>query len=245
MAFIIPAIAAVGTAVSGAAASVGSAVGIGSTAAAAAGGASGGILAGLTVPTSIAADIAAAPAATGLIGSSTLGYASLASTVLGGATSAIGSIKQGQAEKEAAEFNAQVAKENQQVSTANAQIAGQAGAEQAGMTSMKTRATVGAVQANQAASGIDVNSGSDVDVRSSARELGELDALTVRSNATREAYGQTVQAASYGAESQLQSYEAESAGTAGEIGAASSFLGSTGSAANNWYRYQLQGGFSS
>ncbi len=69
---------------------------------------------------------------------------------------------------------------------------------------MKTRGQVGAIEASQAASNITVGSGSAVDVRSSAAEMGELDALTIRSNAEKQAYGYQTQAAAFTGEQQQQ-----------------------------------------
>lgn len=162
-------------------------------------------------------------------------------TAVGGA---YGSFMQGQAQSDAAKFNATVAKQNAGISRENAAIAGQAGSEQAWMVGQKTRALTGGEQANQAASGVDVNSGSAVDVRASSTELGMLDALTVRSNAAREAYGYKQQATSQEEQSTLDTFEAKNAMSAGELNAANTFLGSAGSAADNFAKYQLAGGFS-
>lgn len=225
MAFILPAVAALGTA-------IGSAGAVGTTAATVTGEA-GSILAGTSATATFAA------------GTPWLAEAGIGAGLLGGATSAFGSIAQGQAQKSAAEYNAKIASENAAQAKQNAAIAGQSGAEQAAQESLKTRAEVGAIKANQAAAGLDVNSGSAVDVRSSARELGELDALTVRSNAARQAYGYQVQGINEQAQSNLDRFEGEQAETAGDIGAASDLLNSFGSSASNWERYQLSSGIGS
>lgn len=198
--------------------------------------------------TSVAASAtAAAGAGIGAAAASSpawLSAAGIGAGLIGGGVSAYGAYQQGQAQAGAARYNADLEKQNATVSRENAAIAGQAGSEQGYQVGAKTRATVGNIKANQAASGVDVNSGSALDVRSSAAELGELDALTVRSNATREAYGYAQQARSHDAQSNLDLFEADNAETAGAIGAASTFLGSAGSAATNFAKYQLAGGFS-
>lgn len=48
-------------------------------------------------------------------------------------------------------------------------------------------------RAAQAASGVDINSGSAASVRSSTKMMGELDALTIKNNAWREAWGYQVE----------------------------------------------------
>lgn len=52
---------------------------------------------------------------------------------------------------------------------------------------------IGSQRAGIAASGVDVNYGSAVDVQADTKHLGELDALTMRTNAAREAWGYQVQ----------------------------------------------------
>lgn len=160
----------------------------------------------------------------------------------GGAVGAYGALKSASAQANAAKYNAAIDSENANVARQNAAIAGQSGAEQAGMTSLKGRAVAGEMRANQAAGNIDVNSGSPVDVQMSQRELSEIDALTVRSNATRQAYGYQTQAESQQAEAGLQTYEAGQDITAGGIGAASTFLGGVSSAASKYTAFQLQSG---
>ena len=58
-----------------------------------------------------------------------------------------------------------------------------------------TKQLIGAQRAAAGSSGIDANSGSALDVQSDSARLGELDALTIRNNAAREAWGYSVQAA--------------------------------------------------
>lgn len=160
--------------------------------------------------------------------------------VVGAAVSAYGQYESGQAQKASANYNSEVAANNASIAEQTANRAAQAGEAQAEATSQKTRATVGAITANQAAGNIDVNSGSALDVQSSAKELGELDALTVRSNAAKTAYGYQTQSTSDTGQSQLDAFQAANAGTAGEIGAGASILGGVSSAAGNYGKFLLQ-----
>lgn len=160
-------------------------------------------------------------------------YATIGSAVIGG----IGAISQGQAASASANYNAQVAANNAKIAQQNATWAAQQGETQAATQEAKTRATVGAEKAAQAASGIDVNSGSAVDVRSSAAALGELNALTVRSNAARQAYGYQTQAASDTGQAALDKSQASSASEAGFLNAGTTVLGGLGSAASDYGKY--------
>lgn len=159
--------------------------------------------------------------------------AAVGSAVVGG----VGAYESGQATKASDKFNAAIASENSTIAKTNAGWASAAGEEKAAMSEQKTRATVGAIKSNEAASGVDVNKGSPVDVRSSASELGELDAITIRSNAAREAYGYQVKSASEKAQSDLDIAGGENAATAGDINAVSTVLGGAGSAGSNYARY--------
>ncbi len=62
-------------------------------------------------------------------------------------------------------------------------------------TRQNTEAVIGSQRVSLATQGVDVNKGSSLDVQADAAYLGELDALTVRNNAAKEAYGYTVEAA--------------------------------------------------
>lgn len=167
---------------------------------------------------------------------------SAGASIIGGVVSAVGSIQQGQAAKQSADYNAKVASANAQQAKNNATMAANAGEEQAAIQSQKTKAAVGSTLANQAAGGIDVNSGSAVDVRSSEADLGQLDALTIRSNAAKEAYGYQTQASNFTAQSGLDTAEGKNAQATGNLGAISTFLGSAGSAATNFAKFQMAGG---
>lgn len=57
------------------------------------------------------------------------------------------------------------------------------------------RGVLGAQRAAYAGSGVDLSSGSVADVQSDTARMGELDALTIRNNAAREAWGYQVEGA--------------------------------------------------
>lgn len=77
---------------------------------------------------------------------------------------------------------------------------------------------VGAQRAGFAAGGIDVNSGTAGLIQDDVAALGELDALTIINNASREAYGYKVQAMDQRQQGRLARYQ-------GNMGAVGSILG--------------------
>lgn len=161
-----------------------------------------------------------------------LGGAALASSVVGG----IGAIQQGNAASAAAGYNAKVAANNAAIATQNANYAGAEGEQNLAATAAKTRAQIGATLAEQGASGVDINSGSSVKVRESEAKLGMLDALNIRSQAVRQAYGFQNQSDSYVAESGLEKSKAKSNQIGGYLNAGSTVLGGIGNASKytNW-----------
>ena len=116
----------------------------------------------------------------------------------GAAVSAVGSMEAGSAAKASADYQSQVARNNALIANQNATWTAQAGESKVAAQGMKTAAVVGQAKAAQGASNIDVNSGSAAAVRAGTQSLGMLDAMTIRSNAARQAYGYTVQATGVG-----------------------------------------------
>jgi hypothetical protein len=116
-----------------------------------------------------------------------LAAAGIVTTVAGTAASASAASSQ-------ADYQAQVAMNNAQIARQNQGNALQAGAAAEQQQLFKTAGLVGAARAAGGSSGLDVNSGSQVNVRASDAALGNLGALTIRSNAARAAYGYTTDA---------------------------------------------------
>lgn len=147
---------------------------------------------------------------------------------------AVGSYQQGQAAESAAKFNAQVARNNEIVAQQNEQYAIQAGIQKAAMESMKGRAVLGKIKASQAASGINTDEGSALDVQQGAREANVLDTATVLHNAQLEAYGYRSQAANFQSQAKLKEMEGGAAASAGNVGALSTLLSGAGSLGSKW-----------
>lgn len=172
-----------------------------------------------------------------------MGVAAIALGVLGSLASVAGTVVGAEAQSANASYQAQVAANNAKIAQQNARWTMQAGEQKANNEGQKTRAEVGSIKAAQAARNIDVNSGSAVDVRSSASELGELNQLTIRSNSSRDAYAYSVQAMNDQAQSTLDENESSQAMTAGMIGAAGSLLGGASSTVGDYMKFNAAGAF--
>lgn len=167
--------------------------------------------------------------------SATLAVVGTGASIAGGVTSAIGAKYAGDAKGNMYDYQAGVAKLNEQIEQQNADYSRKTGEVQASISGQRTAQTVGLIKANQSASGVDVNSGTNVKVQEGQLKTGQFDEAIIRSNAAKTAYGHEVQALSAETSSQLDTMGAETSRTAGNISAASSILGTVGSVASKWY----------
>ena len=164
--------------------------------------------------------------------------ASLASGVMG----AVSASKTAAAEQANANYQSQVAANNAQLATRQAQVTSAAGAQQASNSSMQGRAIEGQIVANQAASGVDVTTGSNAQVQQSQGMLTQLNANTIRSNAANQSYSYMTQATSDTAQSGLYSQQANQAAASAPFGIASSLLSGASGVTKQFQQWQSVGG---
>jgi hypothetical protein len=193
------------------------------TAAASAAAGAGTAFAATAIPAAAAA--AAAPAAAGF---SWLSAASLASGVLGTGMSALGSMQQ-------ARYQAAVARNNQALAEQQAQDAERRGVIAEDQQRRRTGLIIGTQRASLAGQGTALDDGSPLDIVSDTAASGEMDALTIRDNATREAWGYRAQAANFAAQEQLASQQS------GWLGTGASLLGGAMSVGDRWLRFRQAG----
>jgi hypothetical protein len=177
------------------------------------------------------------------VGIETMAAISIGSAVVGSGVSAMGASKTADANAAAYGYKAQVAANNAQIAEMNAREAVRSGATQGQNNDLKTRNLVGQQLVTQASNGLDVNSGSNVDVRQSAIDLGHLDTLTIINNAAKKAVGYKNQAGQFMAESQLNKMSAANAETEGEINVAKSLIGGASSVSDKWLSFNSKGVF--
>lgn len=166
---------------------------------------------------------------------------SLGATVVGAGINAYGASKTADANAQASVYQSQVAANNKKIADLNAAYAITSGRSQAFSNDLKTAQTVGAQKTAQAANGLDVNSGTNVNVRQSTEEIGRLDTLTLMNNAMKQAGGFTAQGLNFAAESQLDLMKAKTSETTGDIGVATSLLGGASSFSDKWLGYSQKG----
>jgi hypothetical protein len=151
----------------------------------------------------------------------------IGSSLLGAGMSAEGQMQ-------SANYNAQVARNNQITANQNASIALQEGQTAEEKQRLQSGAQLSKISADLAAEGVNPNEGSALNVEASKAEMGELDAQTIRYNANLTARNLKYQAAQYGSAAQLDQSQ-------GLYGAMSSILGGASSVSSKWLTYQQIG----
>lgn len=140
-------------------------------------------------------------------------------TIAAIAVSAGGAIYQGSAAAAAAKYNGQIAEMNAKISDKAAQDALERGARDEQRKRIEVAAIAGQQRAGMAAAGLDISYGTPLEMLVDTAYAGEMDALTIRTNANREAYNQEVKSANLRAQSSLYDFEASSARTGSMLSA--------------------------
>lgn len=162
----------------------------------------------------------------------------LALTAVSTVVGAVGAIQQGQAQSDAAKYQAQVARNNEEIAMQNARYAVAAGETKAQAQDFKNRAIAGQIESAQAASGLDLSSPTLADVRSSSAQVGRLDTANVMADAMLASRAQQVQATSFEAEARAKTAEASQAQTAGYVRALGTLASGASSFSDKWSKYQ-------
>lgn len=171
-------------------------------------------------------------------------YAALAASAVGAGTAAYGAYEQGVAGRQQAQYQAQVARNNQEVANQYAEAEVTKGRVLENQKRMDTQQREGAIRVAAGASGLDVNTGSPLRLQEDTAMLGEQDALTIRNNAERAAYGYHVEGMNYAGRAQMNDMEASNAARSGNLGAWSSIIGGASSTAGRWAGFKQAGVFS-
>lgn len=168
----------------------------------------------------------AATGTTGLIGTAgALGGGTIGlGTLVSGATAVMGAFNSFQmqgAYDNQARYQQQVAKQRADDARVRAQI-------EEDTHRRKVQSFLGTQNAQLAASGVDLGSGSASDLVADTAMVGEIDALTIRQNAEREAF-------LYESEGKLRSMQSRAKGKAARNEGYGSLLGGVGEVAGKWY----------
>ena len=194
--------------------------------------ASGAAAAGGAAAASGAAAAASAPWLT---------YASLGASLLSTAVGVYGQVQSGAAAAGQARYQAQVAENNRVIAEQQARDAEMRGQMAEDARRQQTRMLIGRQRTALAANGMLVDDGSALDITGDTAAQGEIDALTLRANAAREAYGYRAQGTNFMADAGLQRARSAAAGPAALVGAGATLLSGAGTVGDRWLTYRRYG----
>lgn len=164
----------------------------------------------------------------------TMGAISIGSSLLSGAIGATGAAFSADASASAFNYKAGIAQLNQQINKQNAAWAINQGGIKASNYGLKAGLEIADTKVTQAASGLDVNSGSKAAVRDTQGTVARYDQGTIVADAAHTAYGYETKAAADSAEAGLDRASADNASKAGKLGILSSIIGTASSVASKW-----------
>lgn len=146
---------------------------------------------------------------------------SIALGVAGGGANVAGGILEGRA----AERDALAKKQEAEMAARDAMARG---VQEAGRARTATSQLIGEQRVAYAASGVDPTQGTAAKTQADTRMVGELEALLVENNATREAWGLRRQAAAHGEQAKAYRTRTILGGVGGLLGMGGSALGAYG-----------------
>lgn len=163
---------------------------------------------------------------------------SIVATAVSTTMGVVSSVQQGKAQQAQYNYQAEVARNNAKIAQANADQQRQEGIEEARLQRIKTLQAIGKQQTAMAANGIDISSGTALDIIEDTSAMGELDALTTRYNAETKAIAYEQQANNYTNQANLDILAGQNAYRSGVTNAISTGvngLGNAASVAGKWY----------
>ena len=155
----------------------------------------------------------------------TLTAISIASTVASTGMGVMSSIQQGKARQAQAEYQADVARQNQQLAEQQASAQRKEGYDNMVAKRQETAKLIGRQRAAAGASGATVDVGSSLDLQADTAAQGEIDALNIYNQASDKAYGTQLQGWGYGQQAAGYDAQADAAGSSIWSDAAGTALG--------------------
>ena len=165
----------------------------------------------------------------------------VAATVISTGLAVKAQMDQAKAASDAARFQAAVARNNKIVADRAAADARRRGEIAADRQRQATGALIGKQRAALAGGGVLVDQDSALETIVDTQGLGELDALTIRSNAEREALGFEARGIAFGNEEALRTSTARNIDAAVPTAVAGTIASGFGSVASKWYGFGKSG----
>lgn len=170
-----------------------------------------------------------------------LGAVGVVGSLFGGASEARAAREEGAAKSAMYQYQAGIAEHNARIARENKDYTLVAGGIESRIYGLKAAQQMGQIVSAQAASGIDVDSGSSVDVRESQAFGNQFDNAMIINNAARRAYAYEQQAEGEEMQAELYRMAAADAQRAGERKAKASIIGGITGAGSKLLQGRQQG----
>lgn len=170
-----------------------------------------------------------------------IGAIGLGASLAGGVLSANAAASKGYATQRMYNYQAGIAKVNSLINQQNSDYASVTGEIKAAQYGMKAAQQQGLIRVNQAASGIDVNSGSAAEVQASQDKVNRMDMDQIRANAAKTAYDYRVAADNDLRQAGLYTLAGQNAAAAGEMDRTSSLISTATSVSSKWLQGSQMG----
>jgi len=167
--------------------------------------------------------------------------AGLASSVASAGIGAYGAYQGGKAKEKQYQYQAGIARMNQQIQEQNASYALESGDREVQQVGMKHRALMGKIRSQQAASGVRVDSGSNADVQAGANMVARMDQDNTRRNTMQKVRGYKIAAWEQGENANLADVAARNARKEGKTGVLTSLIGGASSVSSKWMQGKQAG----
>ena len=165
---------------------------------------------------------------------------SIGATALSTGVGVYSSIQQGKAAQKQANYQADVARQNQELAEQQASAERMAGYEEAQATRRRAAQVIGSQRAAAGASGAVVDFGSNLDLQADTAGQAEIDAINAYNKGIDSAYNTQIQAWNYGQQAEGYKMQGQAAKQAGYLNAASTALGGIADMGSTWAGYKAK-----
>lgn len=160
---------------------------------------------------------------------------------IGTVAGVVGALQTSRAAREQANYQAEIARNNQILANRAAKETEQRGEREEYIQRLRTRQAIGKQKVAFASNGVLVDVGSAATAVADTAQFGELDALTIRDNAAREAARLRAMGENYSAEAELAKMRGQSEYSAALMSSFGTILSGATGVADKWYQYKNEG----
>lgn len=172
-------------------------------------------------------------------------FIGLAVALIGTGVSVYSGIQQGKAAEQQSKYQQQVATNNATLAERAAKDAEERGSIAAQQQQQQTDQLIGRQRASLAGNGVEVDTGSALDITTDTAGIGAFDKLTLQANTAKEAAMYRAQGANFTGQANLYSTTAANQASATPWLAGGQALSGLSSVADKWYDLDQQGAFDS